>query len=92
LGNELPATYLPEHVLVYSTSLVAWWEPARRRTMFFSAESDGKTLDGKVSRTCAFLTGAGTTRFSPRPYESHIASPRRTCSAPSETTRCSGKT
>lgn len=47
LGNELPVAYLPEHVLIYSSSLVAWWEPARRRTMFFSHESDGKTLDGK---------------------------------------------
>lgn len=48
LGSELPTAYLPGHVLVYSTSLVAWWEPARRRPMFFSPECDGRTLDGKV--------------------------------------------
>lgn len=48
LGSELPVAYLPEHVLIYSTSLVAWWEPARTRSMFFSHESDGKTLDGKI--------------------------------------------
>jgi PRTRC genetic system protein B len=48
LGSELPTAYLPEQVLIYSTSLVAWWEPAQRRAMFFSHESDGKTFDGKV--------------------------------------------
>lgn len=48
LQSELPATWLPEHVLIWSQRLVAWWEPARIRPMFFSAESDGKTLDGKL--------------------------------------------
>ena len=48
LGSELPAAYLPERVLIYSTSLTAWWEPAQTRCLFFSHESDGKTLDGKV--------------------------------------------
>ena len=47
LGNELPTAYLPNHVLIYSSSLIAWWEPAQVRPMFFSHESDGKTLDGK---------------------------------------------
>lgn len=47
LGNELPVAYLPDHVLIYSTSVVAWWEPAQVRSMFFSHECDGKTLDGK---------------------------------------------
>ena len=48
LQSELPATWLPEHVLIWSQRLVAWWEPARLRPMFFSPESDGKTLDGKL--------------------------------------------
>src|SRR5581483_576705 len=47
LGSELPVAYLPDHVLIYSTSLVAWWEPARTRPMFFGEQSDGKTLHGK---------------------------------------------
>src|SRR5262245_17631330 len=48
LGNELPAAFLPGHVLIYSTSLVAWWEPARIRSMFFAPDCDGKTLDGNL--------------------------------------------
>ena len=48
LQSELPATWLPEHVLIWCRRLVAWWEPARVRPMFFSPESDGKTLDGKL--------------------------------------------
>lgn len=48
LQSELPPAWLPEHVLIWSQRLVAWWEPARRRPMFFSPESDGKTLDGKL--------------------------------------------
>ena len=48
LQSEVPATWLPEHVLIWSQRLVAWWEPARIRPMFFSPESDGKTLDGKL--------------------------------------------
>ncbi len=47
LGSELPVAYLPDHVLIYSTSLVAWWERARTRPMFFSEESDGKMLNGR---------------------------------------------
>jgi PRTRC genetic system protein B len=47
LGSELPPAFLPSHVLVYSTSLVSWWEPAQTRTMFFSSDCDGKTLNGK---------------------------------------------
>ena len=46
LQSELPAAWLPESVLIWSARLVAWWEPARIRPMFFSLESDGKTLDG----------------------------------------------
>ena len=48
LQCEMPAAFLPEHVLLYSPSLVAWWEPAQIRTMFFSDQCDGKTLDGKL--------------------------------------------
>lgn len=48
LGNELPAAYLPGQVLIYSSSLVAWWEAAQLRTMFFATDCDGKTLDGKL--------------------------------------------
>ena len=48
LGSELPAAFLPHNVLVYSTSLTAWWEPAQVRSMFFTADCDGKTLDGKL--------------------------------------------
>ncbi len=48
LQGELPPAWLPEHVLMWSQRLVAWWEPACLRPMFFSPESDGKTLDGKL--------------------------------------------
>jgi PRTRC genetic system protein B len=48
LQSELPAAWLPENVLIWSQRLAAWWEPARIRAMFFSPESDGKTLDGKL--------------------------------------------
>jgi PRTRC genetic system protein B len=48
LQSELPAAWLPENVLIWSQRLAAWWEPARIRAMFFSQESDGKTLDGKL--------------------------------------------
>jgi PRTRC genetic system protein B len=48
LGNELPAAYLPVNVLVYSTSLTVWWEPAQIRSMFFALDCDGKMLDGKL--------------------------------------------
>jgi PRTRC genetic system protein B len=47
LGSELPATFLPSNVLIYSTLLTAWWEPAQIRSMFFARECDGMTLDGK---------------------------------------------
>ncbi|HEY7208810.1 MAG TPA: PRTRC system protein B [Bryobacteraceae bacterium] len=48
LHSELPASWLPEHILVWSHSLVAWWEPARVRPMFFEQTTDGKMLDGKL--------------------------------------------
>ncbi len=48
LQSELPAAWLPENVLIWSQRLAAWWEPACIRAMFFSPESDGKTLDGKL--------------------------------------------
>ena len=48
LGSELPSTFLPNNVLVYSTSLTAWWDPAETRSMFFSQDCDGKTLDGRL--------------------------------------------
>ena len=48
LGNELPAAFLPSNVLVYATSLTAWWEPPQIRSMFFAPDCDGKTLDGKL--------------------------------------------
>ena len=35
LGSELPPAFLPSHVLVYSTSLVSWWEPAQARDHVF---------------------------------------------------------
>lgn len=47
LGGEIPSTFLPCNVLVYSTSVIAWWEPAQARSMFFAQDCDGKTLDGK---------------------------------------------
>jgi PRTRC genetic system protein B len=48
LGSELPSTFLPCNVLVYSTVLTAWWEPAQVRSMFFVRDCDGRTLDGKL--------------------------------------------
>jgi PRTRC genetic system protein B len=48
LGSELPVAFLPGNVLIYSSSLVAWWEPAGIRNMFFASDSDGKTPDGKL--------------------------------------------
>ena len=48
LRSEFPVAYLPEHVLIYSTSLIAWWGPVQTRAMFFSHASDGKMLDGQV--------------------------------------------
>lgn len=48
LQEELPVVWLPEHIIVWSQGLVAWWEPARLRPMFFSPESDGRCLDGRV--------------------------------------------
>ncbi len=48
LQSELPIAWLPENVLIWSQRLAAWWEPSRIRPMFFSPESDGKTLDGKL--------------------------------------------
>lgn len=47
LGCELPATFLPSNVLIYSTQITAWWEPPQTRSMFFARDCDGKTLDGK---------------------------------------------
>jgi PRTRC genetic system protein B len=48
LQCELPVAFLPEHLLVYSRSLVAWWERAQTRVMFFSEQCDGKMLNGKL--------------------------------------------
>ena len=48
LGNEVAAAFLPANVLIYSSSLTAWWEPAQVRSMFFAPDCDGKTLDGKL--------------------------------------------
>jgi PRTRC genetic system protein B len=48
LQSELPPAWLPTHVLMWSRRLAAWWEPASVRPMFFSPDSDGKTLDGKL--------------------------------------------
>lgn len=47
LGSEFPPAILPSNILVYSTALVAWWEPAQVRTKFYSSDCDGKTLDGR---------------------------------------------
>lgn len=47
LGSELPPAFLPNNVVIYSTSLTAWWEPAQVRSMFFARNCDGRTLDGK---------------------------------------------
>ena len=46
LQSELPATWLPEHVLIWSQRLVAWWEPARVRPMFFSP-GVGRQITGR---------------------------------------------
>jgi PRTRC genetic system protein B len=48
LQGEMPAAWLPDNVIVWSQSLVAWWESARTRPMFFTPKSDGKSLDGKL--------------------------------------------
>jgi PRTRC genetic system protein B len=48
LGSELPAAFLPENIVIYSTALTAWWEPAQVRSMFFARNCDGRTLDGKL--------------------------------------------
>ena len=48
LGLQLSAEILPETVLVRTQDLVCWWVPALVRPMFFSATSDGKTLNGKA--------------------------------------------
>lgn len=47
LGSELPSTFLPNNILIYSSSLTAWWERAQVRSMFFAQNCDGKTLDGR---------------------------------------------
>src|SRR5512132_2447245 len=36
LANEVAAAFLPANVLIYSSSLTAWWEPAQVRSMFFA--------------------------------------------------------
>ena len=48
LEGEVPTIWLPDSVVVWSPQLVAWWEPACFRPMFFSPESDGRSLDGRV--------------------------------------------
>jgi PRTRC genetic system protein B len=48
LGNEVAEAFLPANVLIYPSSLTAWWEPAQLRSMFFAPDCDGKSLDGKV--------------------------------------------
>lgn len=48
LQSDMPVAWLPENVVIYSQTLIAWWEAERIRTMFFSPESDGKKLGGKL--------------------------------------------
>jgi PRTRC genetic system protein B len=48
LGLQMSLEILPERVLVRTPDFVAWWVPASARPMFFSATSDGKTLNGKL--------------------------------------------
>ncbi len=48
LRLQLSLEVLPETVLVRTPDFVAWWVPAAIRPMFFSATSDGKTLNGKL--------------------------------------------
>lgn len=63
LGSELPAAFLPSNVVVYSTSLIAWWEPAQVRSMFFAHNCDGRTLDGKLFPHPALLFAVHTNRL-----------------------------
>ena len=48
LGLQMSAEILPEHVLVRTPDVVCWWVAAAIRPMFFSANSDGRTLNGKL--------------------------------------------
>jgi len=48
LGLQMSLEILPETVVVRTPDFVAWWVAAAIRPMFFSATSDGKTLNGKI--------------------------------------------
>lgn len=48
LGLQMSLEVLPETVLVRTPDFMAWWVPTAVRPMFFSATSDGKTLNGKL--------------------------------------------
>jgi PRTRC genetic system protein B len=47
LGMLMRAEVLPAEVLVRTPECTVWWVPAATRTMFFSANCDGKSLSGK---------------------------------------------
>lgn len=43
------AAYLPEHVLAVGPGALAWWEPARRRALFFEAQDAAvNAISGRV--------------------------------------------
>jgi len=46
-GLGVTTEILPESVLMRTPEVTAWWVPAAVRPMFFSQDSDGKTLNGR---------------------------------------------
>jgi hypothetical protein len=48
LGMRMPAEILPDHVLMHTPEITAWWVPAAVRPIFFASTCDGKTLSGKL--------------------------------------------
>ena len=49
LADQAPLTYLPEHVVAINRFAMAWFDPARSRTMYFRPTSDAAAaaFDGK---------------------------------------------
>jgi PRTRC genetic system protein B len=48
LGSHIPPEILPENVLVRTAEVLAWWSPARHRTMFFAQhDQELERLNGK---------------------------------------------
>ena len=48
LGQTVQREILPANVLARTPDLIVWWTKPRRRVMFYSDSSDGRTLNGQV--------------------------------------------